>query len=183
MRLYPDGRIEVSYSGVNTTGALVGITPGGLQGATSIVSCEKMRGSEVTSSKLWKRPCALTFSSLITAFGLGGEMPPLMALSWGAWLMMSRSRWALAAFLAGLAAVTRGDAVFVGASMALVFAWTHHKEPVRSWPWYAAIIYFVTVAPWYLFAWSALQSRIYEVWHMTSGNILVAAPILVRCAE
>src|SRR5229473_3061867 len=38
MRLYPDGRIELSYAGVNTDGALVGITPGGLQGVTSIVA-------------------------------------------------------------------------------------------------------------------------------------------------
>jgi hypothetical protein len=37
-RLYPDGRIEFAYDGVNTNGAVVGISPGGAPGATSIVS-------------------------------------------------------------------------------------------------------------------------------------------------
>ncbi len=35
--LYPDGRIALSYSVVNPSGAVVGIAPGGLQGATAIV--------------------------------------------------------------------------------------------------------------------------------------------------
>jgi len=36
-RLYADGRIEFSYSGVNPTSAVVGIAPGGLQGTASLV--------------------------------------------------------------------------------------------------------------------------------------------------
>ena len=36
-RLYPDGRIEFSYSGVTPTSAVVGIAPGNLIGATSLV--------------------------------------------------------------------------------------------------------------------------------------------------
>lgn len=36
-RLYADGRIEFSYAGAAPTGAVVGIAPGNLQGATSIV--------------------------------------------------------------------------------------------------------------------------------------------------
>ena len=36
-RLYADGRIEFSYAGAAPTGAVVGIVPGNLQGATSIV--------------------------------------------------------------------------------------------------------------------------------------------------
>ncbi|HMC59563.1 MAG TPA: hypothetical protein VKJ01_10255, partial [Candidatus Solibacter sp.] len=37
VRLYPDGRIEFSYSGANATSAVVGIAPGNLQGATTLV--------------------------------------------------------------------------------------------------------------------------------------------------
>ena len=38
IRLYPDGRIEFAYGGVTTDSAVVGISPGGLQGATTVVS-------------------------------------------------------------------------------------------------------------------------------------------------
>jgi hypothetical protein len=38
IRLYPDGRIECAYAGVNPDAAIVGISPGGLRGAPSIVS-------------------------------------------------------------------------------------------------------------------------------------------------
>ncbi|HEX6880982.1 MAG TPA: hypothetical protein VF135_11505, partial [Terriglobales bacterium] len=38
IRLYPDGKIEIAYSDVNTTEAVVGIAPGSLQGSTSVVS-------------------------------------------------------------------------------------------------------------------------------------------------
>jgi uncharacterized protein (TIGR03437 family) len=38
MRLYPDGRIELAFSGTTTDEAVTGITPGHLQGAASIVS-------------------------------------------------------------------------------------------------------------------------------------------------
>jgi hypothetical protein len=38
VRLYPDGRVEFAYNGINTDGAVVGISPGGLQGTTSVVS-------------------------------------------------------------------------------------------------------------------------------------------------
>ena len=38
VRLYPDGRIEFAYNGIDTGGAVVGLSPGGLQGATSVVS-------------------------------------------------------------------------------------------------------------------------------------------------
>jgi hypothetical protein len=37
IKLYPDGRIEFSYSGVDPRNAVVGIAPGGLKGATSLV--------------------------------------------------------------------------------------------------------------------------------------------------
>jgi uncharacterized protein (TIGR03437 family) len=36
-RLYPDGRVEFSYSGVNASSAVVGIAPGNLQGGTALV--------------------------------------------------------------------------------------------------------------------------------------------------
>ena len=38
VRLYPDGRIEFSYSGINTSGAVVGLAPGNLKGSASLVS-------------------------------------------------------------------------------------------------------------------------------------------------
>ena len=38
VRLYPDGRIQFAYDGMNTYGAVVGISPGRLQGESSIVS-------------------------------------------------------------------------------------------------------------------------------------------------
>jgi len=38
VRLYPDGRIEFAYNGVVTDGAVVGISPGGIRGTTSVVS-------------------------------------------------------------------------------------------------------------------------------------------------
>jgi uncharacterized protein (TIGR03437 family) len=38
VRLYPDGRIEFAYNGVDTDGAVVGISPGGLRGSTTVVS-------------------------------------------------------------------------------------------------------------------------------------------------
>ena len=38
IRLYPDGRIDAAYYDVNTSGAVVGIAPGNLEGSTSVVS-------------------------------------------------------------------------------------------------------------------------------------------------
>jgi hypothetical protein len=38
VRLYPDGRVEFAYNGISTDGAVLGISPGGLRGTTSIVS-------------------------------------------------------------------------------------------------------------------------------------------------
>lgn len=38
VRLYPDGRIEFAYNGIVTDGAVVGISPGSMQGAGSVVS-------------------------------------------------------------------------------------------------------------------------------------------------
>jgi uncharacterized protein (TIGR03437 family) len=37
VRLYPDGRVQFSYSGVNPTSAVVGISPGNLQTGTTLV--------------------------------------------------------------------------------------------------------------------------------------------------
>jgi|SRR5579871_59945 len=38
VRLYPDGRIQLAYSGINSQGAVVGISPGRLQGESAVVS-------------------------------------------------------------------------------------------------------------------------------------------------
>ena len=38
VRLYPDGRIEIVYSSISTSAAVVGISPGGLKGTSSVVT-------------------------------------------------------------------------------------------------------------------------------------------------
>ena len=38
VRLYPDGRIQFAYAGINTAGAIVGIAPGRFQGSSAVVS-------------------------------------------------------------------------------------------------------------------------------------------------
>jgi hypothetical protein len=48
VRLFPDGRIEFAYAGTATDGAIVGIAPGGMLGATSVVSF--IQGSSQTYS-------------------------------------------------------------------------------------------------------------------------------------
>jgi hypothetical protein len=96
---------------------------------------------------------ALTFICPVTTFGLGSEMPLLVALAWGSWWAAAARRWGVCALLAGLAALTRGDGVLVGVAVALVFVWTHRKAGVRTWPWGAAFLYMLVAAPWYVFAW------------------------------
>jgi hypothetical protein len=97
---------------------------------------------------------AMTYLSPVTHFGLGSEMPLLVALAWGSWWAAARDRWGIAALLAGLAAITRGDGVLVGVSIAVFFLATQaRKTPPRRWPWHAPVIYLAVVAPWYIFAW------------------------------
>jgi uncharacterized protein (TIGR03437 family) len=50
IRLYPDGRIEFAYSGANPDAAVVGISPGGLQGTTSVVSFAANAPGEYSST-------------------------------------------------------------------------------------------------------------------------------------
>src|SRR5207245_261054 len=50
IRLYPDGRIEFAYNGVSTNSAVVGISPGGLHGPTSLVSFATTPSAEYTST-------------------------------------------------------------------------------------------------------------------------------------
>lgn len=38
IRLFPNGRIEFAYAGIDTTGAVVGIAPGNLKGASTVLS-------------------------------------------------------------------------------------------------------------------------------------------------
>ncbi len=49
-RLYPDGRIEFAYGDVNTDAAVVGISPGRLQGSTSLVSFVAGSSQEYSST-------------------------------------------------------------------------------------------------------------------------------------
>ncbi len=96
---------------------------------------------------------ALTFLCPVTTYGLGIEMPLLMALSWGSWWAAARQNWLPAALLAGLAAVTRGDGVLVGLAIAIYFVATHLKTSLRLWPWGAILLYALVIAPWYILAW------------------------------
>ena len=50
IRLYPDGRIEAAFDGVSTRDAVVGISPGRLQGASSVVSFAEGSDSEYSSA-------------------------------------------------------------------------------------------------------------------------------------
>jgi uncharacterized protein (TIGR03437 family) len=49
-RLYPDGRIELSYSGVTAQSAIVGIGPGHLQGSSSLVTFSSPSSLEYSST-------------------------------------------------------------------------------------------------------------------------------------
>ncbi|MFB3827117.1 MAG: IPT/TIG domain-containing protein [Bryobacteraceae bacterium] len=50
VRLYPDGRIEFAWRGIATGGAVVGISPGGLRGATTLVSFANDPSAEYDST-------------------------------------------------------------------------------------------------------------------------------------
>jgi uncharacterized protein (TIGR03437 family) len=50
IRLYPDGRVEVAFEGVSTLEAVVGISPGRLQGASSVVSFADGSNEEYSST-------------------------------------------------------------------------------------------------------------------------------------
>lgn len=49
-RLYPDGRIEFAWSSIATSGAVVGITPGGSKGQTALVSFATEPSGEYSST-------------------------------------------------------------------------------------------------------------------------------------
>lgn len=51
-RLLPSGRIELAFNGITTTSAVAGIAPGGLLGATSVVSFSDASQQEFTSAVL-----------------------------------------------------------------------------------------------------------------------------------
>jgi uncharacterized protein (TIGR03437 family) len=50
IRLFPEGRIEFAYAGIDTREAVVGISPGGLKGSSSIVSFATGASGEYTST-------------------------------------------------------------------------------------------------------------------------------------
>jgi hypothetical protein len=97
---------------------------------------------------------AMTYVNPVTHFSFGSEMPLLIALAWASWWAAAHHRWGIAALLAGLAAITRGDGVLVGIAVAVFFAATQARStPMRRWPWHAPAIFAAVVAPWYIFAW------------------------------
>lgn len=50
LRLYPDGHIDLTYDGVNTSGAVVGISPGSLLGTSTVLSFSGGSGAEFSST-------------------------------------------------------------------------------------------------------------------------------------
>src|SRR5688500_12801417 len=80
---------------------------------------------------------SLTLVCPVTLFGFGSEMPLLVALAWGSWWAAVRHNWLVAALLAGLATITRGDGVLVAAALGLYFLATNLKLHPRRWPWHA----------------------------------------------
>jgi uncharacterized protein (TIGR03437 family) len=50
IRLFPEGRIEISYKGIQISGAVVGISPGNLTGSSSVVSFFEGNGAEFSST-------------------------------------------------------------------------------------------------------------------------------------
>src|SRR6266849_5045410 len=50
VRLYPDGRVQFAYNGINTEGAVVGIGPGHFQGSSSVVSFSAGSPAEYSST-------------------------------------------------------------------------------------------------------------------------------------
>lgn len=50
VKLYPDGRIEFSYSGIRATSAVVGIAPGNLKGATAIADFRNDPSSDYSAA-------------------------------------------------------------------------------------------------------------------------------------
>jgi uncharacterized protein (TIGR03437 family) len=66
IRLYPDGRIQFAFSDVRTLEAVVGISPGGAQGTTSLVSFAG-GSSEEFSSTVAERYTNVTEIDIVTA--------------------------------------------------------------------------------------------------------------------
>jgi hypothetical protein len=77
----------------------------------------------------------------------GMETPLYAALIIGAFLSYLTGRELLAAGLAGLCLLTRLDGAAVGATLFLV-----HVIARREFPWRSALVFIVTIAPWYLFS-------------------------------
>jgi uncharacterized protein (TIGR03437 family) len=50
IRLFPDGRIEFAYAGIGTSSALVGISPGRLQGSSAVISFLNGSSQEFSST-------------------------------------------------------------------------------------------------------------------------------------
>ena len=122
---------------------------------------------------------ALTLVCPVTLFGLGSEMPLLVALSWGSWWAAIRHNWLVAALLAGLATLTRGDGVLIAVAVGLYFLVTNLRLHPKRWPWYAVGAYIGVILPWYLFAWfyfgsplpSTLQTKVIQ--GSNSGNVFL----------
>ena len=101
------------------------------------------------------QPMVGVISGLLTLFyplilsTFGAETAFYILLIVASFYLFDRERWTLAAVVAGLATLTRGDGVLVAVAMSIFYTWTRRTLPLKSF-----LAYLVVVAPWYLYSWA-----------------------------
>jgi hypothetical protein len=103
------------------------------------------------------------FPLILTSFG--AETAFYILLIVAALFLYGRDRLDLAATVAGLAALTRGDGALIALALAIHYVWNRHKLP-----WRPFFLYLVVVAPWYLYSWrhfgspfpATLQAKLHQ---------------------
>ncbi|NLT43882.1 MAG: hypothetical protein GXX93_14545, partial [Anaerolineae bacterium] len=111
-------------------------------------------------ARLWRNDPAWSFAPLLlvgtsVAFGdnLGMEAPLYALVCLAALLLAGSGRTIAAAFLAGVASVTRLDGGLVAAVLLL---WLLARR--RRLPWRETLVVLAVAAPWYAYAWNAYGS-------------------------
>jgi hypothetical protein len=102
----------------------------------------------------------------LAASTLSSETPLYLALCLGAFASYRRRHFHLAALSAGLAALTRPDAVLVAVVLGLHYLWSHPPQKgerrgmLANLPWQAMLIYLGIGLSWLVFAWVTYGSPI-----------------------
>ncbi len=106
-------------------------------------------------SRIWQTPLVgwtalflYPFFSL-PAVTLGSEIPLYIAISLGTFVAYARKRYALTAFLAAIAPLTRPDGLLVPLVLCLDY-FLRIRKPI---PWGAILLFIGLLLPWLLFAW------------------------------